>query len=49
MKGFADVEKNLVGNNCVLSEPIAQHDVIYAEAGKTDVWEASQVYQLHHP
>lgn len=37
---------------CVLSEPITQHDVVYAKAGETQAWENSQtgdiILRLRH-
>ena len=42
VKSLENIEKRLVEQGCVLSEPIHQHDVIYSKVGNSEVWKSAK-------
>ena len=46
VNNLEDIEKKLLEEGCILSEPIKQHDKIYSKNGATDVWQTSKEGQI---
>ncbi|TSC55658.1 MAG: putative Adenylyl cyclase CyaB [Parcubacteria group bacterium Gr01-1014_18] len=42
VKNLHDLEKRLAEKGCVISSPIAQHDVIYSKGGDVNAWKESK-------